>query len=120
MIDRAKNLMRPQPHGCKNLAENRFQADSAVIHSIANRRLVLQVVLATRLLPVHLSFLGFGGVDDESSLSGTSVGVDATSGHLAVRVLRNFVAGGPRSSVTWGSSRRLANALWTDAECSRD
>ena len=68
----------------------------------------------------HLSFLGFGGVDDESSLSGTSVGVDTTPGHLAVRVLRNLVASGPCSAVSLGSRRRLANALWTDAECPRD
>jgi hypothetical protein len=59
-------------------------------------------------------------VDDESSLSGTSVGVDATSGHLAVRVLCNLMVGGPYSAVTvrWGG--RLANALWTDPERPRD
>ena len=59
-------------------------------------------------------------MDDESSLSGTSVGVDATSGHLAVRVLCNLMVGGPYSAVTvrWGG--RLANALWTDPERPRD
>jgi hypothetical protein len=64
--------------------------------------------------------LAFGGVDSESSLSDTSVGVDTTSDGLAVRVLRNPVAGGPCSSVALGSSRRSANALWTDAECPSD
>ena len=59
-------------------------------------------------------------MDDESSLSGTSVGVDATPVHLAVRSLRNLVVGGPGSAVTLGSRRRPANALWTDAECPRD
>jgi hypothetical protein len=39
---------------------------------------------------------------------------------LAVRVLRNPVARGSFSAVTLGSGRRLANALWTDAECPSD
>jgi hypothetical protein len=51
----------------------------------------------------------------ESALSGTSVGVDTTSGYLAVRVLRNPVVGSPCNAVTLGSSRRSAYALWTDA-----
>ena len=74
-----------------------------------------QTVLA-RFLPVPLSFLRIRRVDGESSLGGTSVGVDTTSGDLAVRVLRNPVVGGPCSSVAVGSSRRSASALWTDAE----
>jgi len=55
-------------------------------------------------------------VDDESSLSGTSAGVDTTSHDLAVRVVRNPVAGDPSSSLALGSSRRSADALWTDAQ----
>jgi hypothetical protein len=46
--------------------------------------------------------------------------VDATSGHLAVRVLRNLMVGGPYCAVAVGSSRCLADALWADAECPRD
>ena len=41
-------------------------------------------------------------------------------GHLAVRVLRNSLAGDPRSSVGVGSGWRSAGALWTDAEWSSD
>jgi len=42
------------------------------------------------------------------------------NGDLAVRVVRHPVARGSCSAVTFGSGRRLANALWTDAECPSD
>jgi hypothetical protein len=72
------------------------------------------------MLAVHLSLICIRGVDGESSLSGTPVGVDTTSRDLAVRVLRNPVARGPCRTVVLGSGGRSANALWTDAECPRD
>ena len=89
--------------------------DSGVLHSIANTRLVIQFVLAWRLLP-FTCLLRIRRVDGESSLSSTSVGMDTTSGDLAVRVLRNPVAYAPGSSVALGSGWRSASALWTDAE----
>ena len=39
---------------------------------------------------------------------------------LAVRVLRHPVARGSYGAVTLGSGRRLANDLWTNAECPSD
>ena len=66
--------------------------------------------------PVLLEF----GSKCESSLSGTSVGVDTISGDLALRVLRNSLAGDPRSSLGVGSGWRSISALWTDAEWTSD
>jgi hypothetical protein len=60
------------------------------------------------------------GVIGESSLSGTSVGMDTISGDLALRVLRNSLAGDTRGSVGVGSGWRSASALWADAEWTSD
>jgi hypothetical protein len=60
------------------------------------------------------------GWASEFSLRCTSVGVDATSGNVAVRVLCNPVAGAPGSAVVLGSGGCSTNALWTDAECPSD
>jgi hypothetical protein len=69
--------------------------------------------------PSHVLFV-FGEVDGESSICGTSFGLDTTSDDLAVRVLRNPMASAPCSSVTLGSCWGSANALWTDAQCPGD
>jgi Flp pilus assembly pilin Flp len=61
-----------------------------------------------------------GGVDGESSFRCTSVGMDAVSGDVAVRVLRDPVACGSGSSIALGSGRRSAHTVWTDAECPGD
>ena len=50
----------------------------------------------TARAPCSLVLLKYLGVDGESSLSGTSLGVDTTPDNLAVRVLRDLVADGPR------------------------
>jgi hypothetical protein len=63
--------------------------------------------------------LDFGG-NGESSVSGTSVGVDTISGNLVMRVLRDSLASDPRSSVRLGSGWRSASTLWTDAEWTSD
>jgi hypothetical protein len=55
-------------------------------------------------------------VDGESSHSGTSAGLDTISSHLAVRVLRNSLAGDPFSSIAVGSGWCSAGTLWADAE----
>lgn len=46
--------------------------------------------------------------------------MDTISGHLALRVVRNSLAGDPRGSVGVGSGWRSFNALWTDAEWTSD
>jgi hypothetical protein len=47
-------------------------------------------------------------------------GVQCGGTDLAVRVLRHPVARGSYGAVTLGSGRRLANDLWTNAECPSD
>jgi hypothetical protein len=51
------------------------------------------------------------GVNDESALRGASLGVDTISGNLALRVVRNSLAGDPHSSVGLGSGWRSLDAL---------
>lgn len=67
-----------------------------------------------------LVFMSIRRVDGEPSLSGTPVGVDTISNDLAVRIMRDPVAGSPCSAVALGSGRRSVNALWADAECPSD
>lgn len=84
------------------LEKTRQSVDSVVIKSIADRGLVTRLVLVRRLLPVHLSVRRLGGVDGESSFCGASFSVGTTSDNLAVRVLRDPLAGRPGSSIVMG------------------
>jgi hypothetical protein len=58
--------------------------------------------------------------DGGHSLSGTSLGVDTISGHLAVRVMRNPLASASCSALAFGPGWRPPHALWTDVECDSD
>ena len=100
--------------------ESRLPLNCVILDSIANRRLVTHFILVRRLLPIRLYVLGLGGVDGESSFCGASFGVDTTSDDLAVRVLRNPLAGGPCGSVVLGPGRRFTNVVRADAERPRD
>lgn len=79
--------------------------------------LSFSLALARRLLPVYSFVLHSAGVNGVSSLGGASVGMDTTSGNLAMRVLRDLVAGGPSRSVPLGSGWCSADARWADPEC---
>ena len=61
-----------------------------------------------------------GEVGGASSLFGASFSVGTTSDDLDVRIVCNLVVGGPCSSVTLGSCRRPADAVWANAECLGD
>jgi hypothetical protein len=103
-----------------HLVEGHLPVNCALLHSIANRRLVVYLRFGTALASCSLVCLRTRRGGRESSFFGASLSVDTTSDDLAVRVLRNPVAGGSCSSVALGSRRRSANAVWTDAECRSD
>ena len=103
-----------------HLEERRLPGGLLVLYFIANRKLVFKLPLARRLLPRVCPISVGGGVDSEFAFCGASFGLDTTPDDLAVRVLRNPVAGAPSGSVILGSGRSSANALWPDAKCSGD
>ena len=85
------------------------------LHPIAKKGLSFWLSPALRLLPVPLSFAF--GEGRAFRYGGTSVGLDGTPSSLALRVLRHPMARAACSSISLGSNRCSAHALWTGDEC---